>query len=258
MRLCLLLCASICCALNVAAEEYERRLVPVSVVLAQGAFGTQWNTRAVAVQELSEPVEIIGDLSIDVPPGVGGAQPYRIFPLPSGNELPGAILYVPRSASSAVHVSSRVLRDSAEGREETVVPVVSESEFADHSLYFLQLTKDAAHRFLLRAYSLDLDQTAPAVRVRVQAHVLGSAWAVIYETVHILNVRQQEVIGLQDGPFPGRPLALELALDPIFSALPEGADIAVSIAPATAGFHIWGMVSETDNITQHVRIVLPE
>jgi hypothetical protein len=71
-------------------------------------------------------------------------------------------------------------------------------------------------------------------------------------------VRQKEVSGLQDGPFPGRPLALELALDPIFRAFPEGTELAVSIAPASAGLHIWGMVSETDNITQHVRIVLPE
>ena len=84
-----------------AAAEYERRLIPVTV-LAPGGYGTFWWTRATAVQELGEGVEIIGDLTMDLPPGIGGSQPYNIFPPLSQDEPPGAILHVPKQFADAI------------------------------------------------------------------------------------------------------------------------------------------------------------
>jgi hypothetical protein len=246
--------------MGVAAAEYERRLIPVTVVLAPGAFGTTWTTRVAAVQELETGVDIIGDTNA-MPGSVGRSQPYRLFPPPSENEPPGSILYVPKEAADQVHISARIVRTGGGATEETVLPIVSEDEFVAHTLYFLQLTKSAHERLHLRGYSFDLDHPSPIVRIRVQATWLGSTegWTFVYDQLHTLNVQQKEVTPSVGGEtFALRPLAIDFPLDPILRSLPEGAEVAVSLLPATPGLRIWGMVSETNNVTQRVRIALPD
>jgi hypothetical protein len=242
------------------AGEYERRLIPLTVVLAPGAFATTWTTRVAAVQELETAVEILGDTP-DMPGSVGRSQPYRLFPLPSVNEPPGSILYVPRDAAGQVHVSARVVRTGEGVSEETVLPVVSEDEFVDRTLYFLQLTAKAEERIHLRAYSLDVTHPEPFVRVRVQATWTGSrdGWAVVYDQLHALTAQQKQTSpGAGGETYPLRPLSVELSLEPVLRNLPEGAELAVSVRPVAEGLRIWALLSETNNATQRVRVALPD
>lgn len=258
MRSFLVVIVSLSCALVTNASEYERRLIPITVTETPGAFGTRWTTRVSAVQELQTGVEIVGDLN-DLPGSVGGSQPYRILPLPSQDEPPGSIVHVPKDAAQAVHIGARLLQRGAIASEETVLPVVAEHDFVSRTRYFEQLSNDPAERVHLRAYSLDLQHPDPAVRVRVQATWVGATagWSFIYDAVHPLTVLQKQTTSLEGETFALRPLALELSLDAILDTVPEHADIAISVMPASEGLRIWAMVSETNNVTQRVRISLP-
>lgn len=254
--------AGIWFSLALGAAEYQRRLVPVTVVGAPGAYGTRWTTRVIAVQELEDGTEIVGDMSLDIPPGLGGSQPYRVFPLPSENEPPGSILYVPKDFATLVHISAQVEQTGPTANEPAVLPVVSEEEFVGHTLYFPQLTKDSRERLHLRVYSLDLEHPIPAVRVRVQANLASpmTGWTFVYDEVHLLSALQKFTTSLENGGgnFALRPLSSQLSLDHILTAVPEGADLAVSVMPASENLRIWAMLSETNNTTQRVRVLLPE
>ena len=206
-------------------------------------------------------MEIVGDLTLDVPRGKGRSQPYNVFPMPSEGGPPGAILHVRKDVADKVHISTRLYlrQNSVVFQDSAVLPVVSEREFVDHTLYFLRVVNDEDERVHLRVYSLDLNHRNPVVRVRVQASWLATAWHLIYDQVYFLEVRQGERIPGDGGPpFPLRPLAIELSLDSIFDTVPAGADIAVSVLPAAPDLRIWAMLSETNNATQRVRIALPD
>jgi hypothetical protein len=242
------------------AAEYERRLVPVAVVMAPGAHGTLWTTRAKAVQELEEGTEIVGDLTLDVPPWIAGGQPYNVFPSSTDREPPGAIMHVRKDVAHAIHISARLLQHGP-GREheETAIPVVGEDEFVNHTLYFMPLTRRSDRRVHLRVYSLDVERATAAVRVRIQAPLPFRGWTFIYDTVHALDVHQKTRTPMEGGdPLPLRPYAIEMLLDPLVADLPPDTELAVSVVPADEGVRIWGIVSETDNTTQQIRLVFAQ
>jgi hypothetical protein len=254
-RLMFLLVAVLWTSSLTAAEQYERRLIPVAVGLAPGAFGSTWSTR---VEAAHTGIHIVGDMD-NMPKSIGNFQPHGIFPLPSEQEPPGAILYVLKDVAELVHISARIVQTGASLHEETPIPVVREGDFAARTLYFLQLKNSADERVRLRVYSLDLDHPDPAVRVRVQATWLGAlrGWTFVYDQVHQLDVRQKQTFF--DGQiFFLRSLAAEISLDGILDTLPEDAQIAVSVLPASENLRIWAMLSETSNSTQRVRVVPPQ
>lgn len=256
MRTTLIALLTIAYASLASAAEYERRLVPIAVGLAPGAHGTLWTTRAVAVEETTNGVEIVGDISLDVPPGVGGSQPYHIALLTSDHEPPGAVLHVPKQFAPLIHVSARLLQHGPGAeRQETPIPVVSEDEFVSHTIYFVPLTRRTNRRMHLRVYSLDVERATAAVRVRIQAR-LPNGWSFIYDTVHSLDVEQKTRTSIEGGePLPLRPFAIELLLDSLLGDIPPDTELAVSVLPADEGLRIWGIVSETDNTTQNIRLV---
>lgn len=248
-----------------AAEmgEYERQLIPLSAALVMGAHGTLWQIRVLAVYE-GDHLVIFGPTFVGLPDVIGKSQPHPLVPLPTSNEPPGAIWYVPKEAVKQTHISARVQRLDAttfQTIEETPIPVVPESQFADHTLYFSGLVNGPAERLHVRIYSLDLSHPDPAVRVRIQSSLSGgspfdSEWAFRYDETYRLTA-EQKFLESNGQTFARRPLALELSLDPILKTIPEGADIAVSVLPAADGLRIWAMLSETNNVTQRVRLTLP-
>jgi hypothetical protein len=259
MRTPLLVLLTFAYAATATAIEYERRLVPIAVGLAPGAYGTVWTTRAVAVEETVNGVEIVGDMSLDLPPGVGGSRPYNIGLLTTDHEPPGAILHVPKEFATRIHVSSVLMQHGAGERQEIAIPVVPEREFVDHTLYFAPLTRRTDRRLHLRVYSLDVERATAAVRVRIQAPVLLRSWTFIYDAVHPLDVEQKVTSSVENEDLlPLRPYAFEMLLDPLLADIPPDTPLAVSILPADEGLHIWGILSETDNATQRVRLTLPQ
>lgn len=256
MRTILLALLTFAYAAPALAAEYERRLIPVAVVFAPGSHGTLWTTRTKAVQELESGTEIVGDLTMDVPPWIGGSQPYTIFPSASEHEPPGALMHVRKDVAHAIHISARLLQHGPGAeRQETPIPVVSEDEFVNRTLYFFPLARRTDRRMHLRVYSLDVERATAAVRVRIQAR-LPNGWSFIYDTVHSLDVEQKTRTSIEGGePLPLRPFAIELLLDSLLGDIPPDTELAVSVLPADEGLRIWGIVSETDNTTQNIRLV---
>lgn len=237
------------------AAEYERRLIPVTVQ-APGGYGTFWSTRATAVQELEEGSEIIGDMTMDLPSGIGGSQPYRIFPPLSENEPPGAIMHVRKEFAHAIHISARLEQVGSAQPQEIHIPVVREKEFEHRTLYFAPLVRRPTRRMHLRVYSLDVERPMAAVRVRIQTPLRLTGWTFVYDKVHALAVRQRTMTSQEGGDsLPLRPYALELLLDPLLADIAPDSEMAVSIVPVDEGLRIWGILSETDNTTQQVRLV---
>jgi hypothetical protein len=241
------------------AAEYERRLIPIVVSLAPGAYGSVWRTRVTAVQELKDGAEIVGDMTLDVPPWLGGSQPYGVFPLLSDHEPPGAILHVRKDVAPAIHISARLEQRGSSELEEFPIPVVAEDDFVNHTLYFMPLTRRTDRRMHLRVYSLDVERETAAVRVRIQARLPIAGWSFVYDEVHPLGVEQKTMTSIEGGePLPLRPFAIEMLLDSLLAELPPDTELAVSVLPADEGLRIWGIVSETDNATHRVRLTLPQ
>jgi hypothetical protein len=247
-----------------AIADYERQLIPVTVVLARGTFDTVWLSRITAVYE-GESVTVVGPEYLGLVWNFGKSQPMPLFPLPSTNEPPGSIFYIPKTAVAQTHLSARIYRlDSRTNQtiEQLPMPVVPEAQFDAHTLYFSGLKNDSAERVHLRVYSLDLEHFDPRVRVRVQSSLPGgpppnSSWAFRYDGVYWLSV-EQKYVEYEGQFFPRRPLALELSLDRILSSIPAGSDLAISVVPLASDFRIWAMVSETNNVTQRVRLQLSQ
>jgi len=252
--------AVVLCA-GAAEPGYERRLIPIAAADAPGAYASRWTTHVVAVQDLAFGVEIIGSAFVDLPPDVGGAIPTRI-PVPaSQNEPPGTILSVRSDVAPRVHLSARLEQHGDLVSESTPFPVVSEHLFSSNTRYFSQMTKQPLERMMLRVYSLDIDHPSPVVRVRIQASWIGkqNGWTFIYDVRHQMRANQRN-LSSWDGSItvPVRPLALELSIDALTSTIPDGAEIAVSITPDAPGLSTWAMLSETNNVTQRVRIITSE
>lgn len=240
------------------AQPFERRLIPLAAIGSQGAFGTVWSTYVISVGELAE-TEVIGFVVTSVPPVVGRSQPVSEVVPRSVDEPPGTIVYVPRAAAHAVHLTA-VVRERSGSGEEVVLPVVREDAFATRTAYFMGLTQTSSTRLTLRVYSLDLDAARAEVRVRIQANVPPylRPWEFVYDRVHVLSARQRLMSDWQGTvSVPIRPLALELGLDSLLPTIPEGAELAVSVVPA-GELRIWSMLSETNVTTQRVKLLLPD
>lgn len=252
-------------AAPVTVTGYDRQLIPVTVFRASAAYGTLWNTRAWAVYE-GESLVIVGDVFVGLPTIYGRSQPIPLAPLVSLNEPPGSVVYVRKEAVRLTHISARVERLDPVTRQtidETPIPVVPESQFVAQTLYFSGLKNNpTAERIHLRVYSLDLEHFDPRVRVRVQSALPGglppdASWSLRYDEFYRLTA-EQKYVEYEGQVFPRRPLALELSLDPILRNIPAGSDIAISVVPVANDFRLWAMVSETNNVTQRVRLQLPQ
>lgn len=253
-------------ALGASAADFERRMIPVAAASTAGAHGTVWTTRATIVADVTQ-TEIIGLIAINVPPVYSRAFPNRVALPFTENEPPGTVLYIPRDDAPNVHFTATLMEHersqdpwSAPPRQLIGLPVVRESDFVNRTIYFADLTKDVRSRRHLRVYSLDLDDDEPVVRVRMQAAFESdpNPWDVVAEAPHRLTAVQRFMTDYQGTvSLPVRPLALELDLDSLLAAVPDGAAIAVSVVPPP-GLRIWALVSETNNETQRVRLVLPD
>jgi hypothetical protein len=247
------------CSAALAAEGYERYLIPISAA-QPGAYGTFWLTQAWAVHEGPEGIAIVGAEVIDLPINIyRDSIPLELAVLPTEQEPPGAILYVSREVADQVHILPRLLRlEGGVVADEMPLPVVNEKDFATRTRYFGVLRKTSSERIHLRVYSLDLTHSSPEVRVRVQAAIPGvpGGWMFRYDEVLPLSARQKFVV-FDSRVFERRPLALEVPLDPILESIPEGALVAISVLAASDDLRIWAILSETNNTTQRVRVSVP-
>lgn len=166
---------------------------------------------------------------------------------------------MPKQFADAIHISARLEQRGSAQLQEIHIPVVREKEFEHRTFYFAPLVRRVTHRTHLRVYSLDVERATAAVRVRIQTPLRFAGWTFVYDEVHPLAVRQRTMTSQEGGePLPLRPYALELLLDPLLEGITPDSELAVSIVPADEGLHIWGILSETDNTTQQVRLVFAQ
>ncbi|HVS30328.1 MAG TPA: hypothetical protein VMS98_02635 [Thermoanaerobaculia bacterium] len=118
---------------------------------------------------------------------------------------------------------------------------------------------------MLRVYSLEIDRADAAVRITVAIRDDDRIphTRVVTDVTVPLSARQRILTGIADsgerGSLPIRPLAADLSLDGIVAAaLPPASQFTVTVTPLVDNLPIWAFVSETDNGTQRVQIVLPQ
>jgi hypothetical protein len=246
----------------VVAQEFERRLVPVTVRDVPGMFGTTWTTLLEGMNEHDNV--LIRGLNYFGPTLAPVADIPWVAPQHSTSpgDPPGSIIYVPREHADAVHVAVTLRQASSSGTDHIPIPAIRESEFSDSPVFFTGLRREKNERTHLRIYSLDLDKEKAAVRVQVIGLGSSGYWSTRYDAVVPLGVKQ--TISGWPQPLPVRPWAAELLLDPLLdqsliaSSGNEPVQYGVIVSPVTPALRIWALLSETHNETQRVQIALPQ
>jgi hypothetical protein len=238
-----------------AAQEFERRLIPITVKQAQGLFGTLWTTNLFGFND--EDGVLVRGLAYFGPTLAPSPGPWNPTPFYTEEyETPGTILYVPREHAAKVHIDASVVQESLAGKDELNIPVVPESEFSDAPSYFLGIMDNKDERTHLRIYSLDLEKTRATVRVQIMARDALRRWDVRYETTLDLDVVQR--LSLWPEKLPVRPLSAQIALDPLLEATGYEGPYIVIVKPETDGLRTWALISETDNESQRIQVVVPQ
>jgi hypothetical protein len=238
--------------------EYERWLLPLATNSQSGLLGSSWST-GVYGTHTGEGILVRGfDYRV---PFFAPSEGMLYTPIPfftEPGEPPGSILYVPKETVEHVHLTARLGQRGAGRQDLTSLPVVPERNFVAGTLYFLGLDKQVDERLMLRVYSLDLDRSDAAVRVRIEAPVDEFPRRETIFDAEVPLVVRQRMTSLFGEVFAVRPLAVEIPLDePLQRAKGEGR-IVITVAPAVQGLRIWGFISETDNATNRVQLITPQ
>lgn len=241
------------------AAEYERWLFPITVNRSNGLRASKWSTVVYGLHT-QDGILVRGfdydDGSTFAPPPtvLYFGSPYFTDP----GESPGHIVYIPKESVDHVHLTARLWQEGSGRVDQNSLPVVREREFVSGTIYFLGMDKDPDERLMLRVYSLDLDRTDAAVRVRIVAPVdQFKKRETILDGVLALSAHQR-MTSLFGETFAVRPLAAELPLDGPMERAVSGGPILITVTPEVEGLRIWGFISETDNATNRVQIITPQ
>lgn len=218
---------------------FERVLVPISVSLLPGAYGTIWSTELWYRNNSNLPVVVIPLAVSDYVPTIGLTVPLPIGSFPA--HAPGQILYVSRAGGDEVQFDLRLFnRADPQGAWGTKLPVVRESEFAD-VVSLINIPTGAEFRSALRVYGLpDGSVSGETVRVRIYA----------YDEQLMVDV---------DMPLKGVPrYGAILSLTDSFPELRQVDRVRVHAELRSGGAKIWAFASVVANSTQSVSIVTPE
>lgn len=237
--------------------DYERLLLPITVINAPGAFGTLWTTD-VWVPPDQSVFPSFGPSACDPPcPDAGGppgGASYQLgFFRTHPNETSGSLLYALRRGSAPSRVSLR-LRDASGLTHWPPVqlPVVHEGEFTNGPTHVLGIPLSADTRATARIYGIDPEQLGN-VEIRVFREDTPAQTLLLDEIIP-LTVTQQTYAA---GPYHAeiRPPYAQLPLDSLRST---GATLVrLEVVPLTPLLRIWAFVSITDNVTQQVALRTP-
>lgn len=234
-----------------AASGAHRILVPIySPFGIVGAYGSVWLTELSILNTTTERAVIsnyypwcgpVTCIPVEFPPGVQTSHGY----ITSAWNKPAAVLFIDDQFANHFAFQLRV-RDTSRVAEGygTWFPVVDEADFRRAVLHLLDIPIAPRYRHMLRVYSMDAPGES-TVRVRIHA------------TSAVPTAGPDPIIAEK-----------VLALSSLFPHYAELADLAalageqpperfrVSIEPE-GDFHIWGMVSVTNNDTQQVTAIFP-
>jgi hypothetical protein len=236
-------------ALPVAADEYERLMLPIAPSVVFCGYHSKFDTRLVVYNGNDHAVDrfctdsMCGGLASNTGTIVVGEQ--LPVPVPS-------FIYVPKGAADGIEMSLVVESSEttrAEERSYTKLPVVRESDFRADRIQIVGVRLDDGFRKTLRIYGLD-GLTLAQVRVRVY-DIASSipAWE------HEYTLYPQAAANSQ-GSAIAPSFNMECDLTGYVSSGYER-PVRVELEPLTPGARIWGFVSVTNNITQTFYTVTP-
>jgi len=232
-------------AIQAAAADMERVLLPITVLDVPGAHGSVWRSEFWA--HIRVPGVVILPLRIsDAQPLPAGSQTVPIF-LHDANETPGQFIQVTRELLEGVDFNLRV-RDRSRAGETwgTEIPVVRESEFRSGPIALLPLAVEPAFRNTVRIYVANEDGGDVIVRVTLidpETH----ANRIVYESTH----RCQPTGSLF------HPSYAQISIEGLVSGDEQGV-ARVDIEPVSSDLRIWAFASTTDNATQHFTTITPQ
>ncbi|HEX6096367.1 MAG TPA: hypothetical protein VF432_08600 [Thermoanaerobaculia bacterium] len=246
-RVGLLAVLTLLSAVSLFAQESprERYLLPVFIEPIPGAFGSEFRTEIHGLN--TSPTEEIGIRGLEIacrpsPPICDWINDVmvRLLPLPQGSDLfdyyayqtgtPGRFIEVEQERAKDLTLSLRVY-DTSRSAENfgTEIPIVRRSEFRQDAFALLGVPLDPRFRNTLRLYAEE------ATTVQVQ---IGTA-------THHLALRAGQHV-----------------FDPAyaqFTAFPAGTGLTnVIVTPQANGPAVWGFISVTNNVTQHITTISPQ
>jgi len=252
---------------------FERVLIPLVFQSERpGAYGSRWVSDLIIRNESDSPVQIfqsecsffcecVGFECETVPtPAHSRFGEYGAFD--SFNPTsPGALIYIGRSAGSAVAMQSRI-RDVSRLNQSwgTEVPVVRESDLLSGTAYLLDVPLDPRFRLHLRAYAVSSLTGEAHLRATVLDDATGEILAVVPLRLNPGGVGGQA--GRQpllEGQRPSHPAYAEIgALHTLIPAGRGTTRLRVMLTPESPGLKYWAFLAITNNDTQHVTLVTPQ
>lgn len=221
------------------AGAFDRFLLPVFTPPVRGAFGSEFRTSLRIMSTGTREFDVFGlpgnCIILCIDPEL--ADPVRLSPLRPLDETsfavignPGRFIYITPENSRYFSASLRVY-DTSRAAENfgTTIPVVPAWQFRTTSFGLLNIPTDPRFRNTLRLYA-----TAPT-SVRIDA--IGE---------------ESITVALSGGNNLHQPAYAQLT----FSGTEAGLKDLV-IVPAAKGPPVWGFVSVTNNLTQHITTVTP-
>ena len=217
---------------------FDRVLVPVSVALVPGAYGSLWTTEMYYRSNSAAPVGVFPLGIGDWWPAVRRTELLPIFTLPA--HAPGQFLYFDRDGSEALQFDLRLFNDSQRRAAwGTRLPVVREAEFAPE-VSLINVPTGSDFRSALRVYAWsDEPPYEDLVRVRIYTHDE--------------RLLADTVLRLQGLP----KYAQILSLADTFPEIRNVERVRVHVEANAAETKLWAFVSVTANATQQVSLVTP-
>jgi hypothetical protein len=242
------------------AQSSERILIPFfTKAPIEGAFGSQWTTELSLLNDSGEDLAIAGyDQGCRLascppaltPPGI------TFFPSPSETRLQGAYLQIyPADAIEAVKVQLRardLSRQSLDWGAE--VPTIAESRAAVGEFTLLNVPVDPLYRLMLRLYHLGDGEMRAVVRFFEILPTRKYPFGLGVSTDRLIG---EEVVTFTP-PSPSSPGYAQIV--DLFDAHPELREaqrLRIDVQSVVDGARIWGLMSVTNNDTQHVTYITP-
>jgi len=263
-------------ASTATAQPFERVLIPV-VISGElpGAFGSRWVTRLAVTNTADQRVNIFGynpfpsGCVIAVCPPVPSTPPNETFfpMLTPGQISQGAIMVVDSQFASKVRFQLRVQDVSRDAQTwGTEIPVMRSSMLASVPAELLDVPLTTGFRDTLRVYDIDaLGNTQVTIRFFKTNPTIQSPVDIV--------VNPSGPMG-PDVLLGERTINLSVehrSTDPTFDlgyaeldsieTLPELQGVTrvrIEIQPVTPGLRPWGLISVTNDETQHVTVVTPQ
>lgn len=246
---------------TVLAQSRERILVPFyTETPIEGAYGSRWTTELAVLNNADEPIDIGGyfqgcQFSACVPeptpPGI------TFYPSLYETRMQGTFLHIyPDTAAEDVEIHLRgrdLSRQSQDWGSE--VPTVPESRAPVGHFTILDVPNDRLYRVMLRLYHLGQGHGAQAyVRFFETLQTRKYPWGVGVTPDRELA---QELVTFTAGSLTEPGYAELTSMIERHPELAQATRLRIEVESLTPGARIWGLLSITNNETQHVTYVTP-